>query len=65
MSMEPLDGNAIAGSLYEYFGSEMTTVTGSCAVRTLLLIREMRKAAPRQIATRREREFCIPITYMI
>jgi uncharacterized Zn finger protein len=29
--MEPLDGNAIAGSLYEYFGSEMTTVIGSCA----------------------------------
>jgi uncharacterized Zn finger protein len=29
--MEPLDGNAIAGTLYEYFGSEMTTVIGSCA----------------------------------
>jgi uncharacterized Zn finger protein len=28
--MAPLDGNAIAGTLYEYFGSEMTTVTGSC-----------------------------------
>jgi uncharacterized Zn finger protein len=28
--MEPLDGNAIAGTLFEYFGSEMTTVTGSC-----------------------------------
>ncbi len=29
--MEPLDGNAIAGTLYEYFGSEMTDVRGSCA----------------------------------
>ena len=29
--MEPLDGNAIAGTLYEYFGDEMTTVVGTCA----------------------------------
>lgn len=29
--MEPLDGNAIAGSLYEYFGSEMTDARGACA----------------------------------
>jgi Zn finger protein HypA/HybF involved in hydrogenase expression len=28
--MEALDGNALAGSLYEAFGSEMTTVTGIC-----------------------------------
>jgi ribosomal protein S27AE len=28
--MEALDGNAVAGSLYEAFGSEMTTVTGIC-----------------------------------
>ena len=28
--MEPLDGNAIAGSLYEAFGEEMTIVTGIC-----------------------------------
>src|SRR5690242_12343332 len=28
--MEALDGNAIAGDLFEYFGGEMTTVTGSC-----------------------------------
>lgn len=28
--MEPLDGNAIAGQLYEFFGSEMTTAVGSC-----------------------------------
>jgi hypothetical protein len=29
--MEPLDGNAIAGELYEYFGTEMTTAVGTCA----------------------------------
>ena len=29
--MEPLDGHAIAGSLFEYFGAEMTAATGSCA----------------------------------
>jgi uncharacterized Zn finger protein len=29
--MEALDGNAIAGPLFEYFGSEMTTAVGSCA----------------------------------
>lgn len=28
--MEPLDGNAIAGPLYEYFGAEMTTARGVC-----------------------------------
>ena len=28
--MEALDGNAIAGSLYEYFGAEMTTAEGRC-----------------------------------
>ena len=28
--MEALDGNAIAGELLEYFGAEMTTVTGVC-----------------------------------
>lgn len=28
--MEALDGNAIAGQLFEYFGGEMTTATGSC-----------------------------------
>lgn len=28
--MEALDGNAIAGHLFEYFGGEMTTATGSC-----------------------------------
>jgi ribosomal protein L40E len=28
--MEPLDGNAIAGQLFEFFGTEMTTAVGSC-----------------------------------
>ena len=28
--MEPLDGNAIAGTLIEYFGGEMTMVSGTC-----------------------------------
>jgi ribosomal protein S27AE len=28
--MQPLDGNAIAGALYEAFGDEMTTRTGIC-----------------------------------
>jgi hypothetical protein len=29
--MEALDGNAIAGALFEYFGVEMTTARGTCA----------------------------------
>jgi uncharacterized Zn finger protein len=29
--MEALDGNAIAGPLFEFFGAEMTTVIGTCA----------------------------------
>ncbi len=29
--MEALDGNAIAGPLFEYFGNEMTTALGTCA----------------------------------
>jgi hypothetical protein len=29
--VEALDGNAIAGQLYEYFGHEMTMTTGTCA----------------------------------
>jgi Family of unknown function (DUF6510) len=29
--MDALDGNAIAGPLLEHFGTEMTTVWGSCA----------------------------------
>lgn len=29
--MDVLDGNAIAGQLFEHFGAEMTAVTGRCA----------------------------------
>lgn len=29
--MEALDGNSIAGELYEFFGTEMTTARGACA----------------------------------
>lgn len=29
--MQALDGNAIAGTLFEYFGTEMTTARGTCA----------------------------------
>jgi ribosomal protein S27AE len=29
--MEPVDGNAIAGELFELFGDEMTTAVGTCA----------------------------------
>lgn len=29
--MDALDGNAIAGTLYEVFGSEMTTAVATCA----------------------------------
>jgi len=29
--MDPLDGNAIAGRLYEAFGREMTTAAGTCS----------------------------------
>lgn len=29
--MDPLDGNAIAGALFDHFGVEMTTVHGTCA----------------------------------
>jgi uncharacterized Zn finger protein len=29
--MEALDGNAVAGQLFEVFGREMTVATGTCA----------------------------------
>jgi ribosomal protein S27E len=29
--MEPLDGNAIAGTLFDAYGAEMTTAVGRCA----------------------------------
>ena len=39
--MDALDGNAIAGTLEAVFGTEMTTVTGTCAAcRTRSLIGE-------------------------
>ena len=28
--MDALDGNAIAGTLFEHYGAEMTTVSGTC-----------------------------------
>jgi hypothetical protein len=28
--MEPLDGNAVAGELFEHFRAEMTTAAGTC-----------------------------------
>jgi hypothetical protein len=31
MMMLPLDGNAIAGQLFEHFGTEMTAARGTCA----------------------------------
>jgi predicted RNA-binding Zn-ribbon protein involved in translation (DUF1610 family) len=31
MTMEGLDGNAIAGLLFDVFGEEMTTAMGTCA----------------------------------
>lgn len=30
MSMNPVDGNAIAGSLFSFYGTEMTTAQGTC-----------------------------------
>jgi hypothetical protein len=29
--MEPLDGNAIGGDLFDYFGSDITAARGRCA----------------------------------
>ena len=41
--MDALDGNAIAGQLFEHFGSEMTTARGRCAhCGTEALIAELR-----------------------
>ena len=41
--MDALDGNALAGALYEVFGSEMTTATGVCrSCRNPSLIAELR-----------------------
>ena len=41
--MEPLDGNAIAGSMAELFGAEMTAAAGACAgCGTESLVAELR-----------------------
>jgi hypothetical protein len=41
--VEPLDGNAIAGDLFNVFGREMTTVSGACAhCGAVALIAELR-----------------------
>jgi hypothetical protein len=31
VAIQPLDGNSIAGKLFDLFGCEMTTVAGACA----------------------------------
>ena len=51
--MDPLDGNAIAGPLFEYFGSEMTTATGCCrhcGARTLIAELQVYSRAPGAVA---------------
>ena len=41
--MDALDGNAIAGALFEQFGKEMTTASGTCAhCHTTSLLGELR-----------------------
>jgi hypothetical protein len=41
--MDALDGNAIAGQLFEHFGSEMTAARGRCAYcGTEAMIAELR-----------------------
>lgn len=41
--MDALDGNALAGALYDLFDTEMTTVTGVCrSCHTPSLIAELR-----------------------
>jgi hypothetical protein len=40
--MDALDGNAIAGTLVDVFGAEMTTATGTCAhCHTAALVAEL------------------------
>jgi hypothetical protein len=42
MTMEPLDGNAIAGALHEAFGADMTVAGGTCAhCQTVSLMAEL------------------------
>jgi phage FluMu protein Com len=41
--MDALDGNAIAGALYDHFGHEMTMAHGRCAhCHTALMLAELR-----------------------
>jgi hypothetical protein len=41
--MEAVDGNAVAGALWEVFGTEMTTASGACAhCGTVARIAELR-----------------------
>jgi ribosomal protein S27AE len=43
VTVEPLDGNAIAGALHEAFGIEMTTEQGTCrSCGTASLLAELR-----------------------
>jgi hypothetical protein len=47
--MDPLDGNAIAGSLFEAFGREMTTTRGRCrhcGTRSLIAELQVYSRAP-------------------
>lgn len=51
--MDPLDGNAIAGRLFECFGSEMTTAEGRCkhcGTRSLIGELEVYSRAPGDVA---------------
>ena len=51
--MEPLDGNAIGGNLFECFGAEMTMVSGTCRhCETPSMVAELRvyTCAPGDVA---------------
>jgi DNA-directed RNA polymerase subunit RPC12/RpoP len=52
--MDLLDGNAIAGELFDVFGAEMTTAAGTCATcHTRRLLGELRvylRGAPGTVA---------------
>lgn len=51
--MEPLDGNAIAGTLFESFGREMTAVAGRCRhcdARSLIAELDVYARAPGAVA---------------
>jgi ribosomal protein L37E len=51
--MDALDGNAIAGWLFEHFGSEMTNVTGrckNCGTRSLIAELAVYTRAPGAVA---------------